>query len=152
MGNREIEKSISTIDDRGRQKTLWLGFGCRQGISQSLITTEIDHILRKYRLPKQEIIGVATIDLKAKEASLQAYCRDNNFELKIFSATELKTVKVPYSKAIVRDKIGTPSVAEAASILAALLYSPQAILVVPKQILPGKGTKVMTIAVARSIF
>jgi cobalamin biosynthesis protein CbiG len=141
-----------TKDDRERQKTLWLGFGCRQGISQDLVTTEIDCLLQKYLLPKQEIIGVATIDLKAKEESLQAYCLDNKFKLKMFSATELKLVRVPNPKAIVREKIETPSVAEAAAILAASLNSRRSILIIPKQTLPEKGEKAIAIAVARSIF
>ncbi len=133
-------------------RLFWLGIGCRQGISQEIITREVDRILAKYQIIKTEIIGVATIDLKAKEPSIQSYCQENNFYIQTFSQAELRQVEVPHAATLIRDKIGTHSVAEAAAILAASLNARRAILVIPKQVLPEKAKKgMMTIAVARSI-
>jgi cobalamin biosynthesis protein CbiG len=133
------------------QQNLWLGIGCRQGITERTIDREVDRILQKYRLSKAEIAGVATIDLKAKEPAIIEYCQDNRFSLRIFSPLELERVTVSNPRSIVRDKTGTASVAEAAAILAASSNHRHAILVVPKQILPEDGAKIMTIAIARSI-
>jgi cobalt-precorrin 5A hydrolase len=134
-------------------RLFWLGIGCRQGISQEIITREVDRILTKYQIIKAEIIGVATIDLKAKESAIQEYCQKNNFYLQPFSQAELRQVVVPHPAMLIKDKIGTHSVAEAAAILAASLNARRAILVIPKQILPEKEKKgMMTIAVAHSIF
>jgi cobalt-precorrin 5A hydrolase len=133
-------------------RLFWLGIGCRQGISQQIITREVDRILTKYQIIKTEIIGVATIDLKAKNPSIRSYCQENNFYLQTFSRSELNRVEVPHPATVIMDKIGTHSVAEAAAILAASLNNRRAILVVPKQILSDKEERgVMTIAVARSI-
>jgi cobalamin biosynthesis protein CbiG len=129
---------------------LWLGIGFRQGLSQELLAQEIDRVCQKYRIIKGEILGVASIDLKAADPVPINYCKANNFLWRTFSAAQLQNIKIPHPATIVGDKIGTFSVAEAAAILAASTQLRTANLIVPKQILPeGAEKATITLAIAR---
>ncbi len=80
---------------------------------------------------------VATIDRRAGDAVVTAL----GHPVRSFTAAQLAPVDVPNPSEVVADEVGTPSVAEAASLLAA---GPGAELVVPKR----KGATA-TVAVAR---
>ncbi len=99
-------------------RVLWLGIGCERGTSQALIEQAIGETLRANHLAEGAIAGIATIDLKADEEGLLAVCRDRHLPLTCFSAEELAAVEVPTPSEIVRSEVGTPSVAEAAALLA----------------------------------
>jgi cobalamin biosynthesis protein CbiG len=135
------------------KKTLWVGIGCQNGVSSRLIKMAIAQIFPKYQLLTPEICGIATIDTKASEPGLGEFCDLYNFPLKTFTAAELSYISVPHPAAIIQKILGTPSVAEAAAILAAGAFAPlDFTLVVPKQIfkLPGE-TGAMTLAVSQTI-
>ena len=62
---------------------------------------------------------VATLDRKTEEAGLHATCTTRGWPLRGFAAAELRGVDVPTPSAVVEAAVGTPSVAEAAALLAA---------------------------------
>jgi cobalamin biosynthesis protein CbiG len=133
-------------------KVLWVGIGCQQGTSSQLIQKAIEQVFQQYQLDYKALVGIATIDTKAGEIGLKEFCRQHNLPLKTFTAETLAAVCVPHPSKIAADKVGTPSVAEAAAILAAGNKEELAVgLLVPKQIfrLPGQfGT--VTVAVVQA--
>jgi len=101
-------------------RVLWVGIGCERGTSQELIAKAITSVCRAYHLAEGAIAGIATIDIKATEVGLVQLCQAKNWPLKTFSAETLHAIKVPNPSEIVNQEVGTPSVAEAAAICAAI--------------------------------
>jgi len=97
---------------------------------------------------------LGTIDIKADEEGIIELCHSYHWPFKTFPAEELSEVKVPTPSSVVNKEVGTPSVAEAAALLAAGVNY----LLVPKQIIKlelaqrRKGAKegAVTVAIARS--
>lgn len=100
-------------------RVLWIGMGCERGTSGSLMQEAIETTLRKQHLAMAAIAGIATLDIKADEAGLQQLCQTHRWPLRCFSAEVLREVTVPNPSEVVAQVVGTPSVAEAAAILAA---------------------------------
>lgn len=111
-------------------KVLWVGIGCKKGTSRELIVIAIEETFKKNQLNLSAIAGIATIDIKADEVGLLEVCHQRNLPLKTFPSHVLSSVDVPNSSSIVALKMKTPSVAEAAALLAAKCQT----LLVPKQI------------------
>ncbi len=101
------------------QQVLWVGIGCKRGTSWQLIDWAIEQVFGENQLCQSAIAGFATIDTKASEVGLVKLCHLRNLTLKTFSAQILRCVCVPNPATITDHKVGTPSVAEAAAILAA---------------------------------
>ncbi|GAB4428153.1 MAG: precorrin-3B C(17)-methyltransferase [Cyanobacteria bacterium J069] len=99
-------------------RVLWVGVGCERGTPRTVIEAAISQTLQRHHLAVGAIAGLATLDLKADEAGLLEYCSDRQLPLLTFSAEALRTVPVPTPSAVVESEVGTPSVAEAAAILA----------------------------------
>ncbi len=142
------------------QQVLWIGIGCKRGTSWQLIDWAIAEVFRENQLCQSAIAGIATIDTKASEVGLVEFCNLHNLPLKTFSAQILRSICVPNPATITDHKVGTPSVAEAAAILAATLTvstftSTEALgvrFLVPKQIFQLKGQPgAVTLAVAQSL-
>ncbi|MEH1844737.1 MAG: cobalamin biosynthesis protein [Nostoc sp.] len=110
----ELNEEIDQV-----QPILWVGIGCKRGTSWQLIDRAIEQIFREHQLFQSAIAGIATIDTKASEVGLVELCRLRGLPLKTFSAQILCSVCVPNPTTITDHKVGTPSVAEAAAILAA---------------------------------
>jgi cobalt-precorrin 5A hydrolase len=133
------------------KKSLWVGIGCQQGISQELIKAAIKKVFQEYQLVYNEIAGIATIDKKASEIGLVEFCDLENLPLKTFSSEFLNNVFVPNPNHSITKLVGTSSVAEASAILAASeITSVEITLLVPKQIFrfQDKGGS-LTVAVAQ---
>ena len=103
---------------------LWVGIGCKKGSSRQLIAAAIDYIFRENQLNESAIAGFATIDTKASEVGLVELCHLYNLPLRTFPAAVLSSVSVPNPAKITEKQVGTPSVAEAAAILAASHLTP----------------------------
>lgn len=131
-------------------RVLWLGMGCERGISALLIQQSVDQVFQEFNLAQGAIAGVATIDLKADETGIVDWCRQRNLPLKTFNAETLRQVEVANPSPIVAQTVGTPSVAEAAALVAAKRESSLSHLIVPKQIcrLPTEAGA-LTIAIAQ---
>lgn len=124
---------------------LWVGIGCRRGTSRELIETAITQVFSQFGLAENQIAGIATVDRKSHETGLLEYCEAHQFPLLLFSVEELSAIAslhgyVPVVPNPPIDRIGTPSVAEAAAILA----SGSDRLIVPKQVIENQ----VTIAIA----
>lgn len=133
------------------KKSLWVGIGCQQGISQKLIKGAIKKVFQEYQLVYNEIAGIATIDKKASEIGLVEFCDLENLPLKTFSSEFLNNVFVPNPNHAITQLVGTSSVAEASAILAASeITDAEITLLVPKQIFrfQDKGGS-LTVAVAK---
>lgn len=100
-------------------RLLWLGIGCERGSSTRLIRHAIEQTLAAYNLAPNAIAGIATIDLKADEVGLLAYCHQQNLPLQTYAPDRLKSIPVPNPSEVVAAEVGTPSVAEAAALVAA---------------------------------
>ena len=108
-------------------KVLWVGIGCERGTSKELITTAIEETCKNYHLATEAIAGIASIDLKADEAGIIEVCQQRDLVFKTYNAQQLDGVDVPTPSNVVRQEVGTASVAEAAAIKAGnnLLVSKQ---------------------------
>jgi cobalt-precorrin 5A hydrolase/precorrin-3B C17-methyltransferase len=100
-------------------RVLWVGIGCERGTSRSLIEMAVQQVCRANHLAEAAIAGVATIDLKADETGILELCQARQWPLRCFAAEQLRQISVPTPSATVEAEVGTPSVAEAAAILAA---------------------------------
>lgn len=153
-----LSKEIQQI-----QQVLWVGIGCKRGTSWELIDWAIEQVFRENQLFSSAIAGIATIDTKASEVGLVKLCRFRNLPLKTFSAEMLRSVCVHNPATITDDKVGTPSVAEAAAILAASQLTSLTVFpftnieelrvkfLVPKQIFKMQGQLgAVTLAVAQA--
>jgi len=135
-------------------RVLWVGIGCERGTSKELIETAIGEVCRSNNLAEKAIAGIATIDLKADEAGLVEFCQERNLPLRTFSAEVLRMVNVPTPSTVVDKEVGTPSVAEAAAIVAAngdVGEQCLAPLLVKKQIFKSENQPgAVTVAIAQS--
>ena len=117
--------------------SLVLGVGCSTGADPDDVDALVDRALGDAGLARASVGSLATIDRRRDHPAVISL----GLEVRAFSATELAAVAVPNPSAAVADAVGTPSVAEAAALLAA---GPGASLVVAKQ-----RSAVGTVAVAR---
>jgi cobalt-precorrin 5A hydrolase / precorrin-3B C17-methyltransferase len=142
---RKIAPSSNFPTVQWHPKVLWVGIGCEKGTSQELISTAIDETCTTYHLATEAIAGIASINLKADEPGIIELCQRRNLSLKTFDAEQLKQVDVPTPSEVVQQEVGTPSVAEAAAILAGQT------LIVSKQIFKSKTQLgAVTVAIAQA--
>ncbi|AAQ00715.1 Precorrin-3B methylase [Prochlorococcus marinus subsp. marinus str. CCMP1375] len=99
--------------------TLWVGIGCERNTSYGLVTRALEAALEEACLAREAIAGLATIDIKYDEPAIKSLRSKYFFPLRLYSAQDLSQIDVPNPSRIVDSEVGTPSVAEAASILAA---------------------------------
>lgn len=99
--------------------SLWVGIGSTKGTPCSVITAAVAHVFTMCRLADSAIAAICTIDHKVSDPGLVEFCRDRQLPLRGFSAEALRAVIVPNPSAIASRTLGTPSVAEAAAMLAA---------------------------------
>ena len=111
-------------------RVLWVGIGCERGTSKQVIADAIAKVFQQNQFSLSAIAGIATINIKADEVGLLELCRERNLPFKTFPSEILRTVTVPNPSQVVEKEVGTPSVAEAAAIVAANQTSLQ----IPKQI------------------
>lgn len=96
---------------------LALGLGCDRGTSIETIGHAVAQALARLGCGSAQVMGLASIDLKADEAGLLAFAAAQAWPLRFYSAAELALVAVPNPSETVRRHTGTPSVSEAAALL-----------------------------------
>ncbi|MBW4472126.1 MAG: cobalamin biosynthesis protein [Stenomitos rutilans HA7619-LM2] len=113
-----MASSTHAVPEEPLPRIFWVGIGCKQGTAKGLIEQAIRAVFRAYTLHEGAIAGVATIDTKANEAGLLAFCRDRHLPLCFYPVERLRSVTVPNASSAIEAAVGTPSVAEAAALLA----------------------------------
>ncbi len=104
-------------------RVLWVGIGCERNTSKQLIADAIAKVFQENQLALAAIAGIATIDIKSDEVGLVELCHERNLPIVTFPSEILRTVAVPNPNQVVEKEVGTPSVAEAAAIVAAAIAS-----------------------------
>ncbi len=117
--------------------SLVAGVGCSTAADPAEVAALLDRALAGAGLARASVGSVATIDRRRHHPAVTSL----GLEVQAFSPTELAAVAVPNPSTTVADAVGTPSVAEAAALLAA---GPGASLAVAKQ-----RSATGTVAVAR---
>ncbi|MEU7904839.1 cobalamin biosynthesis protein [Actinoplanes sp. NPDC049118] len=118
-----------------------LGLGARSGTPDDELAAAACAALAAAGLRPADVGVLATLDRRAGEPGPRAVADRHGWRLVSFTAGELAAVDVPHPSGVVARGAGTPSVAEAAALLAA---GPGATLIVPKRVFPAA-----TVAVAR---
>lgn len=98
---------------------LILGMGCDRGTSLQTLETAVDQALALIAQSRVAVTALATIDKKNDEVGLLALSAQHGWPVFLFSAEQLAQITVPNPSETVRKHIGTPSVSEAAAMLAA---------------------------------
>lgn len=124
-----------------------LGLGCDRGVSLQTLEDAIDGALRCCKLDKNGIIQLATIDKKNDEPALLQLAKKHRWKLQFFSAAQLAKIAVPSPSAVVLKYMNTPSVAEAAAILAAQADQQQ--LLLEKYKFLGQDQKNVTVSIVK---
>ena len=100
-----------------RSPSLAVGVGCSRGASAAEIIGLIERSLRNADLSIESVAYLASVEAKSDEAGLLEAAERLGVPLRFYSAGELSGFEVPNPSSVVRDAVGTPSVAEA-SVLA----------------------------------
>lgn len=124
-----------------------LGLGCDRGTPMETIARAIDEALAQAGGNLADVATVASIDLKADETGLLEVAVRHGWTIVFHPAATLAAVDVPNPSETVRRYTGTPSVSEAAALLAAGTDLTQ--LVVEKHKLRGPDGRNATVSVAR---
>ncbi|MDC9729173.1 MAG: cobalamin biosynthesis protein [Methyloprofundus sp.] len=127
------------------KQQLTLGLGCDRGTPLNTIELVIERALQSANLNKADIYQFATIDKKNDEVALLALAEKYHKPLHFYPAEELAKVPVPSPSAVVMKYMGTPSVSEAAALLAAKTDLTN--LVVEKFKLRGEDGKNATVSI-----
>ncbi|MGP0026860.1 MAG: precorrin-3B C(17)-methyltransferase [Streptosporangiaceae bacterium] len=102
-----------------RPPALVVGIGASRGVAAAEVAALIRQALADAGLSPRSVRLAATVDLKAGEAGLREAVRHRGWPLAVFPAAGLAAMPVPNPSETVRSAVGTPSVAEAAALLAA---------------------------------
>jgi len=98
--------------------SLVVGVGSSTGVGADEVLALIDEALAAGGLAPESVSALATVDRRAEEPGIVAAAADRGWELVTFPAEDLADVPVPTPSEVVRAAVGTPSVAEAAALLA----------------------------------
>ena len=96
-----------------------LGLGCDRSTPLATVKAAIDQALALCQASLDDVKAVASIDLKADEPALLQLAAEQGWNIRFYPAQELAQVDVPNPSETVRKHTGTPSVSEAAALLAA---------------------------------
>jgi cobalt-precorrin 5A hydrolase len=126
-----------------------LGIGCDRGTPLQTLENAIDSALNTVQLNKQAVLQLATIDKKNDEPAILQLAKKNHWPLLFYPAEQLAKVKVPSPSAVVLKYMGTPSVSEAAALLAA--DTDMKNLIVEKFKLRGTDGKNATVSIVKTM-
>ncbi|WP_343731060.1 cobalamin biosynthesis protein [Duganella sp.] len=126
-----------------------IGLGCDRGVALDTVRAAVSEALAAAGAQAQQIVAAASITLKRDETALLALAAEHGWPLHFYEAHELAAVAVPHPSATVRRYTGTPSVSEAAALLAAGPDTPMTALVVEKHKHKGADGRNATVSIAR---
>ncbi len=118
-------------------KVYGVGIGCNRGTSSEEITEALKTLFQTHGIHPKSIRAFGSIDLKSDEQGLLDTASGFSRPVFFFSRDQLGTVSVPNPSGVVQKFVGTPAVAEPASLLALVQSSPpwkgQPLLEIEKQ-------------------
>jgi cobalt-precorrin 5A hydrolase len=129
--------------------TYAIGLGCDRGVALQTLRDAVHAALGQIDVRPAQVVAAASIVLKRDEVALLALAREYGWPLHFYEAGELAAVAVPHPSETVRRYTGTPSVSEAAALLAAGPGTPMAALVVEKHKHRGADGRNATVSIAR---
>lgn len=121
-----------------------IGLGCDRGTSIATVEAAIGQALHQAGLGAGQVAVLASIDAKSDESAFLELASARGWPLVFYTAAQLARVKVPNPSETVRRFMGTPSVSEAAALLAAGAQE----LIVEKHKLRGADGKNATVSLA----
>ena len=130
-----------------------VGLGCDRGVPLATVREAVLAALAQAGARPEQVAAVASIVLKRDEAAFLELAEAYRWPLHFYEASALAAVPVPNPSATVLRYTGTPSVSEAAALLAAGPVggapAPMSALVVEKFKLRGADGKHATVSIAR---
>lgn len=126
-----------------------IGLGCDRGAALQTVRDAVGCALAEAGALPGQVVAAASITLKRDEAALLAFAEEYGWPLHFYAPEELAVVPVPNPSETVRRYTGTPSVSEAAALLAAGPQTPMTALVVEKFKLRGADNRNVTVSIAR---
>ena len=130
-----------------------LGLGCDRNTPLATVKAAIDQALALCQASLDDVKAVASIDLKADEPALLQLAAEQGWNIRFYPAQELAQVDVPNPSETVRKHTGTPSVSEAAALLAAQPNTPntpnKTNLIIEKHRHRGPDGRNATVSIAR---
>ena len=130
-----------------------LGLGCDRNTPLATVKAAIDQALALCQASLDDVNAVASIDLKADEPALLQLAAEQGWNIRFYPAQELAQVDVPNPSETVRKHTGTPSVSEAAALLAAQPNAPntpdKTNLIIEKHRHRGPDGRNATVSIAR---
>lgn len=123
-GEKDCDVRVSYRRDGGplclAPPVLWVGVGCRKGVPAPVIRAAVEAVLAAEGILPEALAGAATVDRKAEEPGLLAWCAEAGLPLMVFSPERLAEVKGVFAfSAFVRDTVGVDNVCERSAALAA---------------------------------
>jgi len=123
----EVGISISVYRDEPFERTLrlipkalHLGIGCRKGTPMETIREAVDEVLKAHNIDRRAVKCAASIDLKAEESGLLAFCQERKLPVTFYSAEELKSVPGEFTpSAFVKSITGVDNVCERSALIGA---------------------------------
>lgn len=110
-----FEKTLRMIP-----KILHLGIGCRKGTSVETIRKAVDEVLLAHHIDRRAVKCAASIDLKAEESGVLAFCQEWKLPVTFYSAEELKAIPGDFTpSAFVQSVTGVDNVCERAALIGA---------------------------------
>ncbi|QBE67059.1 cobalamin biosynthesis protein [Pseudoduganella lutea] len=129
--------------------TYTVGLGCDRGVALQTVREAVQAALREAGAMPSQVTAAASITLKQDEAALLAIASEYGWPLRFYEAAALAAVPVPHPSATVLRYTGTPSVSEAAALLAAGAGTPMTALIVEKHKHRGADGRHATVSIAR---
>ncbi|MET0267538.1 MAG: cobalamin biosynthesis protein [Duganella sp.] len=122
-------------------KPLTIGIGCRKGVAAERIEAAVQQaLLAAGEYGMKDVRQMATVDLKAEEPGLLAFCLQHDLPLRVLArATLAARPWVSQPSAWVKQNVGLDGVCEPC----ALVASPRGALLVPKMALDGVAVAVV---------
>ncbi|MGN0354823.1 MAG: cobalt-precorrin 5A hydrolase [Muricoprocola sp.] len=99
-------------------RIITLGLGCKRDTKEELIEDRVVEVLEKNQIPMKAIRKVCSIDLKAKEPGILAFCEKYGLEFETYPAEELQKVPGDFTESeFVRSVTGVSNVCERSAVL-----------------------------------
>lgn len=99
-------------------RNLVIGIGCKKGTTADLIRAAVDQALQAHEIDSRRIYAVASIDLKAEESGLLAFCSEHQLPFYTYSAAELMETDGDFSASdFVKQITGADNICERSAVL-----------------------------------